>query len=215
MENVETRTLNPWLSMWTKPRATIQQIVDANPERMVLLLSAIAGIGQVLDRASMKNLGDKLDWPAILLIAMLMGPVAGIIGLFVGGALLRWTGSWIGGQASSRHIRAAVAWSSVPDIWVMLLWIPGLALFGRELFTAETTVMDAHPALLLAYLGFVALELVGGVWAFVAFLKCLGQVQGFSAWKALGNSLLAMLIVAVPLFAIGVGAALAIPALAR
>ena len=215
MDDRSSRTLNPWLSMWTRPRATIQQIVDANPERGVLLLSAVAGIGQALDRASAKNMGDKLDWPMILLFAALLGPVAGILGLYVGGALLRWTGSWMGGQGSSRNIRAAIAWSNVPEIWAMLLWVPSLALFGQELFTSKTPLIDADPVRLAAFLGFAGVELVLAVWALVVFLKSLGQVQGFSAWKALGNALLAALVVIVPLAAIGIAAALVIPALMR
>ena len=215
MDDRSSRTLNPWLSMWTRPRATIQQIVDANPERGVLLLSAVAGIGQALDRACAKNLGDKLDWPLILLFAALVGPVAGILGLFVGGALLRWTGSWMGGQGSSRNIRAAIAWSNVPEIWAMLLWVPSLALFGQELFTSKTPLIDADPVRLAAFLGFAGVELVLAVWALVVFLKSLGQVQGFSAWKALGNALLTALVVIVPLAAIGIAAALVIPVLTR
>ena len=56
-------TLNPWLSIWTKPRATIQQIIDTNPKRFVLLISAIAGISNTLDRASMKSIGDSVELP--------------------------------------------------------------------------------------------------------------------------------------------------------
>jgi hypothetical protein len=56
----------------------------------------------------------------------------GIIHLDIGGAILRWTGSWFGGQASSEEVRAAIAWSSVPRIWALLLLIPELALFRNE-----------------------------------------------------------------------------------
>lgn len=116
MENND-QVLNPWVSIWTTPRATIQHIVDTDPERWVMVLAAISGFAQVLDRASMRNLGDKMEWPAILLVAAIAGPITGIISLSLGGALIRWSGSWIGGNASSQNIRAAIAWSSVPIIW--------------------------------------------------------------------------------------------------
>ena len=109
MESIDTQVMNPWVSIWTKPRATIQQIVDTNPEHLVLLLAAIGGFSSVLDRASTRSLGDKLDWPVIFLIAAIVGPIAGIIALYIGSALIRWTGSWIGGKASSQTIRAAMA----------------------------------------------------------------------------------------------------------
>jgi hypothetical protein len=81
----------------------------------------------------------------------------------------------------------------------MALWVPELALFGDELFTSHTPRLYSNPLLGLGLLGFGVLEIVVGVWAIVIFLKALGQVQGFSAWKALGNTLLASLVVLVPL----------------
>jgi len=205
MDSTGSQALNPWFSMWTQPRATIQQIVDTDPERLVLILSAVAGFSETLDRAVMKSLGDRLDWPVIIAIAAVAGPIGGIIGLYLGGALIRWTGTWLNGQAPSKNIRAAMAWSSVPLIWALLLWPPELALFGQELFTTETPLMDASPGLLYAYLAFALVETTIGIWVCVAFLKCLGQVQGFSAWKALGNVLLASLVIAIPLLVIALG----------
>lgn len=200
-------TLNPWFSIWVQPRATIQQIIDSHPTRLVLLLAAVAGFSQFLDRAVMKNLGDRLEWPMIFAIAAVAGPVMGVVGLYIGGALLRWTGGWLGGRANPQQVRAAIAWSSVPLIWALPLWIPELALFGQDLFTKATPRLDANPLLAVALIGFGLVELIIGIWAIVVFLKCLGQVQGFSAWRALGNALLAFLIVftaiLVPILLIG------------
>jgi hypothetical protein len=190
---------NPWFSIWTQPRAAIQQIVETDPQRLVLLLAALGGLSTVLDRASMRSLGDKLDWPVLLLLAAVVGPVAGIVTLYIGGALLRWTGSWIGGHGSAQHIRAAMAWSTVPEIWGLLLWIPALAVFGQELFTSKMPSVEANPSLNIVLLGFAAISLLIGIWQFVVFLKCLGQVQGFSAWKALGNSVMASMVVLLPI----------------
>jgi len=191
--------------MWTKPRATIQQIVDTNPEHLVMILAAISGFSQVLSRASMRSMGDELAWPFIFLIAAIAGPIGGIIGLYIASALIRWTGSWIGGNASSQNIRAALAWSSVPIIWALILWLPELALFGQELFTTETPIIDANPSLVILMLGFAAIELSIGIWTAVVFLKCLGQVQGFSAWKALGNAFLAGIVIVIPIAVIVFG----------
>ena len=79
----------------------------------------------------------------------------------------------------------------------MLLWIPELLLFGEELFTEATPRLDAAPELQGLLLVFVAVELTAALWAFVAFLKCLGEVQGFSAWRALLNLLLPGVLVGI------------------
>jgi hypothetical protein len=199
MEEMYQQKLNPWFSIWMQPRATIQQIVETDPRRLVLVLAALGGFSTVLDRASMRSLGDKLDWPVLLLLAVVVGPIAGIVTLYIGGVLLRWTGSWIGGQGSAQHIRAAMAWSTVPEIWGLLLWIPAFAVFGQELFTSTMPSVEANPSLNIVLLGFAAISLVIGIWQFVVFLKCLGQVQGFSAWKALGNSIMASMVVLLPI----------------
>ncbi len=199
MESINNQILNPWLSMWTKPRATIQQIVDTDPERLVLVLAAIAGFSQTLDQNARMSGGDALGWPIIFLILAIAGPISGLIGLYIGSVLIRWTGNWMSGNASSQNIRAAMAWSSVPIIWALILWIPGLVLFGQELFTTETPIIDATPSLTFIFVGFGVIELTVGIWVFVVFLKCLGQVQGFSAWKALGNVFLAGLVIIIPI----------------
>lgn len=169
---------------------------------MVLLLAAISGFSSALDRASIRSLGDRLDMPMIFAIAAVAGPIGGILALYLGGALLRWTGAWIGGNGSAQNIRAAMAWSGVPLIWALLIWIPQLALVGEELFTSATPRLDADESLLFSYLGLSLIEVIIAVWALVVFLKCVGQVQGFSAWKALGNALLSALVIAVPIMAI-------------
>lgn len=202
IENASGERLNPWISMWTRPRATMQQIIEENPERLVLLLAAIGGFSEALDRASTENLGDKMALPVIFAMAAVAGPILGIAGLYIGGALLRWTGEWIGGKGTSTTIRAAWAWSNVLLIWSLLLWIPALGFFGNEFFTAEIPGIEGDPLMLFILLGIGAVEVVIRLWTFVVYLKCLGQVQGFSAWKALGNTLLAGLVVIVPLMAL-------------
>ncbi len=191
METDDYRPLTPWTSIWTRPRETIREIVFSNPTRSVLLLTALAGFSTALDNASIASMGDRLDLVMIFGIVAIVGPIGGIIGLYIGAALLRWMGMWIGGAASSMDIRAAMAWSNVPIIWALLLWIPKFFLFGRELFTSDTPKIDASERLIYSFLGFGVIEVLVSIWALIIFLKCLGEVQGFSAWKALGNTLLA------------------------
>lgn len=199
---MSTNSVSPWLSIWIHPRRTIRHIVETDPDRYVLLLVAIAGIGSSLDKASIRSAGDRFALGTILLAALIVGPVAGIAMLYLGGALLRWTGRWIGGRATSRDIRCAIAWAGVVSIWAMILWVPQLLIFGKEIFTTETPMIDASLLLMALFLALGAIDIILGIWALVVFLKCLGEVQGFSAWKALGNILLACLVVLGPLLGI-------------
>ena len=44
----ENRVLNPWFSIWTKPRATIRQIIQTDNEPMVLALASLGGLSMML-----------------------------------------------------------------------------------------------------------------------------------------------------------------------
>ena len=48
-------TLNPWFLMWTKPRATIQQIVDRMSQ-----LEQIENLSPKIKRQSIKNLKGRI-----------------------------------------------------------------------------------------------------------------------------------------------------------
>lgn len=190
--------LNPWFSIWTRPRATIQQIVDTDPNRLVIALSMLIGVTQVLDRASARSLGDRLSLGAILGTALVLGPFLGPITVQIFAWLLSWTGRMLGGRAPLSNIRAALVWGNVPALWAALSFIPAIAVLRHEIFTSETPQIESNFMLLLTLLGVGVVQVVGGIWTIFAICNALGQVQGFSAWRALANSLLALLVVLVP-----------------
>ncbi len=183
---------HPWLAIWVSPRETIRQIVETDPKQQVILLAILAGIGQSLDKASSNSVGDRWSFSAILVLALIVGPLRGLVSLYLGGAIVRWVGVLLGGQASAEDARAAIAWSQVPLILVSVLWLPKLLLFGQEMFTTATPGIDSNPLLLFSILGFSLVEISIAVWAFVLLLKCIGEVHRFSAWKALAVVLLPM-----------------------
>ena len=193
-----TRTgeeLNPWISIWTKPRATIRQIVDTRPTYMVLPLAMLSGVAQVLDNASSRNLGDRAPLAAVIAAAVIIGPLSGLLTLFLFGALMRWTGSWLGGVATSQQIRAALAWGRLPGVCVLAIWIPLLVLFGNDVFSED---IESRPDPAMALGAIVVLGLAGlvlGIWQAVLVIKCLAEVHQFSAWKGLGTMLLAGLVI--------------------
>lgn len=192
----------PWFTWWVKPRQTIQQIIDYDASYLAVPLILASGAFNTLNRASMRSLGDDYDLLTIILISLIAGPIGGLIGWLIFGALLKLTGDWIGGKGDGEAIKAALAWANIPVLFAGALWFIELPLYGHELFTTETPRIEASIPLSISLIGFAVIEFIIGVWALVLYLRALGQVQGFSAWKALLNSLLAAMIVAVPILAI-------------
>lgn len=181
---------NPWFTIWTRPRATMQSILDHDPEQMVFLLGILLGIYDFLSRASAKNMGDMFTVPAIFALCIIMGPTGGLMLLYGVSALIKWTGKLLGGHGSHIEIRAAFAWSSVPLIWSLVVWIPVIALFGQEAFTKETPKIDSSIALQIEMVCWGCMQVVTFIWSFIIFLKCLAEAQRFSAWRSLLNLVL-------------------------
>jgi hypothetical protein len=101
------------------------------------------------------------------------------------------------------HVRAALAWSQMPSVWWLALWIPLLGLSGSEMFTTETPRLYSNLLLLAVLFGYIAITIVILIWQLVLFFKCVGEAHQFSAWKAVGASLIAaallLAVIVIPL----------------
>lgn len=195
--------LSPVFSIWVKPRETIRYIVETNPTKHVILLSMLVGISALFTTASAQSLGDSLSFITILVGCFTLGPVYGIASLYLMGELLRGAGSWLGGQATSKDVRAAIAWSSIPPIFLLPLWIPKVLIFGEKLFTSPMLEqINTTSSLGVAAIVFSVIDIAVGFWTLVIWLKSLGEVHGFSAWRALGAYILTTLVFVAPVLCI-------------
>ena len=194
MHDTSPQQLNPWFSIWTNPRDTIQQIVDEDPTDMVLLLAILPTLIQWFSYViiSMFNAMPLAIVP--LGISLVVGLISSIAFFYLNGAVTRWTGTWFDGEASAVNIRAAIAWSMVPAISILSFMLLGLALFGLIGLTGYQAAgrMDALFSSAQTVLAIIFVATV--LWSIIIYLKMLSQVQGFSIWKALGNMLVSGLI---------------------
>ena len=96
-----------------------------------------------------------------------------------------------------RNVRAALAWSMVPIVATIPLWVVRIVVFGKRAFIAELPSFDAsfwQTVLLMLALGLA--ELFLQVWSLVILLAALAEVEGLSVWKSVG-CLLAFVLVAL------------------
>jgi hypothetical protein len=201
--------LDAYRSIWTEPRATIRGILADEPSRAVVLLAWFVGIADSLDAGSLRSPYPEMPWAAFVGLSLVVGPPLGFARIYFGGLLTSVSGRWLGGGAGREECRAALAWSAVPQIAGLLLWVPALVLFGNEIFLRKTPRIDASTGLTAALAGFGATWMVVQVWSAILQWKCLGEAHGFSAWRGFLASLFARLVFVVVLLAI-VAAALAL-----
>jgi len=191
--------LVPWISIWARPRATLRQILDDDPRRHVFRLAALGGIADALQVSVTSGLGDTLSPLLSLAVALAGGALGGILFLFVSTGLILVCGRWLGGRGGTTQIMAAVAWSNVPEIWGLLLWLPRAALLGEEVFRAAPSRIEGNPPAALFFGLLMMAQTIFGLWGFVVALKCIGEAHQFSAWRALGTLVLVVLLAGVPL----------------
>ncbi len=179
---------NPWLTVWTQPRATIRGIVESDPTKNVLLLSAIYGIATTINNAMSKNGGDALSMPALIAVFLIGGLIGGLLWNVVWGAIMLWTGRWLGGQATYTETRAALAWGAVPYTVILVLSCGMMIVFGLDLF--RSVDIETVPLLPVALIGLGLVQVVLGIWSAVLMIKCLAEVHQYSAWRSFGAMIL-------------------------
>lgn len=193
---------NLWTLMWFNPRKAIQIIVATNPHHHVLLLTVLSGISQTLGNAEASGLGDLIPVNQLIFMCITIGPLGGIVTLYLLTFLIHYTSHKIGGVAEKQEIRAAIAWSWVPIVTLMPLWLVKYILFRNELFSNEKTYIQSQPVLanLYSILNFV--DFVIAIWSLVLLYINISQVNQFSTVKGFLSVLLSSLIIGIPAFLI-------------
>lgn len=192
-----------FLTMWVRPRHTIRLIVRRNARYAVVPLAAVAGVTSVLATMANRGGGQALSVGGVLVSALVAGPILGLIGIFLGGWLVRLTGRWfLGGRGGPPEVRAALAWAELPSIAALPLWLFATAAFGASLFQESAAELFGAS---VVYALFAICVMALRIWGIALAGAALAEVQGYrSAWKGLLNLLLAVLLVGLIVGAIGV-----------
>ncbi|MEM1262382.1 MAG: YIP1 family protein [Pseudomonadota bacterium] len=195
--------MSPLRTIWLRPGETVRAIAHENPGYRVFSLPIIAGFC-VLPSTALLN-PRSIDEPVGFLMGSIFafGPLLELLQLFVGAYLLRVTGAWLGGSASSTRLQTTIAWSNVP---IVVLGIIGIAvLFASSAIAFENEEWlswGSTPAINLVGFALVALQVVFVVWSGLIFLTGLAALQRFSLARAIVNAALAWGIVASAIVAV-------------
>lgn len=180
-ENAPAR-LSPWRDVWLKPRGVIAQQLQQNAGwknwlpafvgGITILMQLFSNIPQEVIAQSLANtpgtpVPQAKDW---LSMAVLFGPLIGMLQVGITGFFLRVLGRPLGGQAAPAALRLAVVWSMVPiacslPLWWLVLDNPGSSLARIAVWVAQ------------------ALSL----WSMLLLVMMVSEVQRFSTSKGVAN----------------------------
>jgi len=208
MANGAGGSITAFFTIWTEPRATIRRIVDTDPTRNVIALaaigSAIGALSGQWSKAMNSTTGLSVLWPVWVAVIVAVEAAIGVVSLYIGAAVLRWSGSLLGGVASNIEMRAAIAWSSVPGIAAAIVLLIAVLMGVPVPQSSPGTIPHIDPA----FYKVMTVEAVLGIWGFFVGLKCIGEVHRFSAWRAFVATLIpaaiAVVLIAIMLFLFGI-----------
>lgn len=199
MNSFHEETLNPWFSMWRRPRETVQMYLQTGSNKWLWILAILAGIKLFLDNADAQNVGDQIAFGSIILLSLVFGPLVGIFYWYLFSGLFTLTGKILGLPGDWSDMRKAVGLSFVPLAWLMPFWLVKLVLFGSEVFTPRTPVLDSSLWLLLLIVLFYFVDLFIGGWYVVTLSKSVAEVYDYSAWLAFALIMLSSVVFTVVL----------------
>jgi len=192
MNAVTASQPSPWVSVWLRPRDTIQRIVASNPTKNVLLLAILgSALNILIFLISLGVISSSLDW-RVGLAAAIAATILGISGLYVYGLSLAWTGRLLGGHATPVQMRAVLAWGLAPAIPALLIYLAtAIALRFAEGFGAFGPSSAALRLILSVVIA------IAGLWSWIVTMLMLSRVQGFGFWRTTTNYILGMPLVAL------------------
>lgn len=164
-------------AVFTRPREAIERILASQSRHLVLPLAILGGIvffvGKFLNTGLVFNF---VNW-GILLILAVPGVIVGVASLYLMALIFSWIGRFGDGRASPFQLRAAWAWSFLPNIFGCVVIV--LMLMMAKAFDPDRLMV--RPELL------VAMKVIIGasrIWGWIVFLVMVSQVHRLAVWQA-------------------------------
>lgn len=205
--------IRPLHDVWLKPRRVFRELAGVPIGMTDYLLGAAQGAASWLALSQAQSAGSSSSVAEILGKAVVIGPIMGIAGLYLFAAIYSRLGGRAGGVSTRTQVFHVLAYSGVPMVVSLGIWLLTALLVGEPTFIA-TPVPDMETFLaLLLRVQLIANTLLI-LWTFLLQVMGFSEVQGIATRRALGLWLLgqllmflAMLLLATLIISLGAGPA--------
>jgi len=178
--------MNPWLTMWSQPKATVRALVNSKPSFGVFYLAAVYVLQSFFFYFNWWSLGLKSEYYTLFLAGVVLSPIVGFVWLYYLGLVFRITGRLLHGEAECSHLRTAIAWSKIPYSINVLMWFILILMNPEQVFVQD----GEGPSSI--FVNFIALIL--GIWSLVLLIQSISEVQQFSIGRSIANVVLAWIL---------------------
>ncbi|WP_462265150.1 YIP1 family protein [Mucilaginibacter sp.] len=190
-------------NLWRSPIRTFTVIDYFKLHNYHTTLFVLAGIVNVLNRNFIKLSDHRNNLLSNLLSSVLIGALAGWLGLLLFSGLVYLTGKWLKGQANFSDISNTVAYATLPCLVSLGLTICGIALLRLLGFEYNTYYYQYMQSWHYTSYGIIAIHryinYALNFYYFVLVFAGLSVAQHYSITKSVINVLLAIGMIALPL----------------
>ncbi|MFC4713404.1 Yip1 family protein [Planococcus dechangensis] len=196
--------LNPFTAIWTRPRETVRYVIEEKRGNLIFWLIVLLGFSAGLSGASS---GEQL-FPAagVIIGSLLLGPIFTVAGIAIASGIYLLLGKLFKGVGTYTEMFRAVVTSSIPQIWLLPMWLLWLLLSPGTFYTNNEILVESSSGGVLEIIIVLVLLLAViavGIWTFVIQCKAVGEAQRISAWKGLFIILTPSILVAILVSVIG------------
>jgi len=177
--------LRPWHDVWLKPRRVFRTLATTPIGKLDYLLAAAQGTVNFLALCRGGSLANAGGVPEILAAAFVVGPLTGIVGMYLMTAIYVRLGTAAGGTATKAQIFHVLAYSGIPLAVSLGLWLLMAGLAGDSTFLETPRPgLDGFLVLLLRLQGFAHGALL--LWSVLLQVMGLSEMERLGVPRALG-----------------------------
>jgi len=198
------RPLHPLTDVWLRPRKVFRSLAGVPIGPRDYLLAALQGMVSWLAFCRAESLGEHAGVAAMLGEALVVGPIAGILGILLMCAIYRRLGRAAGGVAERHQVFHVLSYGGVPLVASLALWLLTAAIAGPATFLQHAPAgTDGLPALMLAVQPVVHLTLIA--WSLLLQVMGFSEVEGLLLRRAFAVWVAGQLLVLIAVIVVGVG----------
>lgn len=180
-----TEPIHPLKDVWLRPRRVFRELAARPIGATDYLLAATQGVATSIMVSRTQSAGSNVGAAEILGSALIFGPLAGVVSMYLFAAIYARLGARAGGKSTRHQVFHVLAYGGTPVAASLILWMFTALLVGEAAVVERPGVeIDGFVAFVLRvqFASFMLLLL----WSFVLQVMGFSEILGLATRKAFG-----------------------------
>ena len=180
-----TEPIHPLKDVWLRPRRVFRELAARPIGAADYLLAATQGVATSIMVSRTQSAGSNVGTAEILGSALIFGPLAGVVSMYLFAAIYARLGTRAGGKSTRHQVFHVLAYGGIPVAASLILWMFTALLVGEPAVVERPGVeIDGFVAFVLRvqFASYMLLLL----WSFVLQVMGFSEILGLATRKAFG-----------------------------